>query len=215
MKNNDEATVWPDYLQHLISERGLTPRSARTYISHARTIIRQVEPVTDEALKHWIAGIPETSRSAYTGAWRSYVAFMARLYPNITMGTFPPKTRSIKLTVPEVVLRACLLAMHNGVTIPDVCAARYGLDPIKYERLCSAIPAVHAGRQIAFTKPGAGVVILPAVVVADLALWAGTSADGALLLPHSPTMPETPMPPTKLTRLIKAMMKADAAARLP
>jgi hypothetical protein len=209
-KTPEETPIWPAFREWVIGEKGLARRSAGTYVSHAKRIVTDLgDNLTAETLLAWIEKKPEHNRSAYRGAWRAYVAYMATIYPGMPLATFPRGGSRKIQSLPPNVLQACHLAWLNGASFAALCAATYGVSPAKRSRLESAIPALRAGRKTALTH-GDGVLILPVETVAEIAAWALTGEDGDPLLPLLPGKTTTRMQKARLIREIKTW-QADRA----
>lgn len=196
--------IWSEFREWLVSERGVSKTTARTYATQARRIIRELDgDVTEQTLFDWVNCRPAVHRTPFRCSWRRYIDFMAAQY-STTLPNFPSGS-----SVPLDVAAALHAIKQKGIGSGAIAALTTTKDTgARFSALCGIDRGVAAGTLVVVLDLTDSLCLIPADAYATLLAWGKqhTRMDA----PNEPRwlVPDAPgalraMQPIRITRIAK------------
>jgi hypothetical protein len=197
-KNGEEEdSIWPPFVDWLVATKGVARATAHTYAVQTRRILREVEPLTSEALEEWSSKMEAYMRTPFRSSWRSYLAFIKATY-----GTSIPdfQTRE-EGDVPSAIISALCECHKIGLSSGDLESIGVELETgPRFRALCEINRSVAEGTTMLVLRPAnQTLALVPKSIYETLRGWGGETA---WLVPSYPGS-KRPMPSVKITRLVK------------
>ena len=209
---------WRAFREWLISERGVSRRTATTAASQVRRVLRdavEVEEdgtarVTRASLRRWHDAQESHKRTPIVSNWRRYREWWASKGVE-GLPDFPRRVALRDGEVPGEVAGALASLTASGVSLPVLSTLRWSpLDDgdALLAALAVTTPGLLDGSLVAL-RATTGIVLLPMVHVRPILCWAHAGAPEleAPLLPTAPGSSEA-MPLTRLRRLARRGKRA-------
>ena len=196
-KADEEDSIWPHFVSWLIGTKGVSKATAQTYAVQTRRILREVDPLTSEALEEWSSKMEAYMRTPFRSSWRSYLAFIKATY-----GTSIPdfQTRE-EGDVPVSIISALCECHKVGLSSGDLESIGIELEQgPRFHALCEINRSVADGTTLLVIRPAnQTLALVPKSIYDTLRAWGGETP---WLIPSYPGSTR-PMPSVKITRLVK------------
>lgn len=200
-------SIWPEFKEWLLEEKGLARTSVSTYIYQTKRILKEVEPLTESHLRKWESEQPAHHIRSFRSSWNRYSEFFVEKWPQVSLPTFSPRRgAAADEGIPRSVLGAIDACDQAGV--PPAVLGTLRTDSIEESKLTalrSVIPQLADGSAQPFSGGNGGIVLVPTeawVLIRDWAYPDGTKK-GSVVLPRCPGH-ECAMPVPKIKRLLRA-----------
>jgi hypothetical protein len=202
-KSEDEDVgVWPEFVSWLIETKGVARATAQTYAVQTRRILREVDPLSAEALEDWASKMESYMRTPFRSSWRSYLAFLQAKYGS-NLPDFRTKEEG---DVPAAVVAALAACQEkNGLSSGDLESLGVERETGKrFKALAELREDVADGSMVVIIRTGSGTLaLIPKNHYETLRAWGGQTA---WLVPSYPGS-SRPMSSVKITRLVKRLAR--------
>ena len=196
-KDEEDDSIWPLFVDWLVATKGVARATALTYAVQTRRILREVDPLTSEALEEWSSKMEAYMRTPFRSSWRSYLSFIKATY-----GTSIPdfQTRE-EGDVPPLIISALCDCHKVGLSSGDLESIGVELEKgPRFHALCEINRSVAEGTTVLVIRPAnQTLALVPKSIYETLRAWGGETP---WLVPSYPGS-KRPMPSVKITRLVK------------